>query len=110
MNLYPVSKDIVLGGEINIENPDLYKSEGIKLIVDLRPPLEGTDIEKNIFEDTEIEYFNIPISDNINNHMIESLEKKLKKYEGQPTIIHCKSGRRVGILWGSYIESSNNKK
>lgn len=101
-NAETLSPSIVAGGLLHPEAIDEFARKGIKLVIDTRTPVEGTVEEKARVEAAGMNYLNIPIRSQISGDMIETLRQALREYAGQPIVMHCRSGRRVGMLWVAY--------
>ncbi|WP_265617063.1 protein tyrosine phosphatase family protein [Alteromonas aquimaris] len=110
------TEDALLQTEIsNIKNPKLNvysagqptkaqlkqaKESGVKHIVNLRPRSEQDWDEKAYVNSLGMRYHHIPVAgpEDINQENAAKLEMALAKNRGEPILVHCASGNRVGAL------------
>jgi len=79
------------------------KSQGFKLIIDLRTPPEGTAIEEAAATEAGLQYVNIPISRGApTKSQIQKLTGLIENPANYPVLLHCVSGNRAGTLWTLY--------
>jgi uncharacterized protein (TIGR01244 family) len=73
---------------------------GIQHVINLRPAGEQDWDEGAFVRSLNMEYHSIPVdtADGITRDNAESLYQLLESLEGQPVIVHCASGNRVGAL------------
>lgn len=103
-NAKVVTPQVIMGGELKDGALAQMKEAGVALVIDTRTPAEGTDEEKEAVEDAGLSYLNIPISGRVSSQMVEILADALASQSQKPVVIHCRSGRRVGMLWNAYLK------
>ncbi|MBA3393109.1 MAG: hypothetical protein H0T89_10715 [Deltaproteobacteria bacterium] len=96
------STDILTGGQPTEEHLTLAKSNGVKVVVNLRTAAEEKDYatEPKKVEELGMKYVHIPIDSKTGEGLNEENAKKLATLLAEkPAIIHCGSGQRVGALF-----------
>jgi protein tyrosine phosphatase (PTP) superfamily phosphohydrolase (DUF442 family) len=102
-NAKTADPNVLTGGQPTEDQLVLAKDKGVKTVVNLRSPGEEKDyaFEPKKLEELGIKYVNIPINgktgDGLNEENAKKLAEALKT--GEPTIVHCASGQRVGALY-----------
>jgi len=82
-------------------------ARGIRSVIDLRTPAEGTLEEETRVTDLGMSYFNIPVTpDSLGMDPALRLGRILEDPENRPALMHCSSGNRVGALWALYVYGS----
>lgn len=100
-NFLRVNKEFCTGGQPRLEHLQQLKSEGIKAIINLRPPGEHRAAEEESkAKELGLRYFNIPVV------FGEPKEEQATEFlkitddpENRPAFIHCASAIRVGAFW-----------
>ena len=92
-------ENLIVGGQPTIDDFTLFKILGITQVVNLRPTTERITFDQpQLLEELAIDYHVIPLTD-ITTFTLESAQQlKAILSTGEPTLIHCASGNRVGAL------------
>jgi uncharacterized protein (TIGR01244 family) len=100
-NFLRVNKDFCTGGQPRLEHLARLKDEGVKAIINLRPPTEHRAEE----EETEakrlgLRYHNIPVVfTEPKDEQVDEFLKITDDAENRPAFIHCAGAIRVGAFW-----------
>ena len=98
-NLYKVDDVLYSSGQPSPEDFKALSEQGIKHIVNLRPPFEMDWDEGAWVESLGMSYHNIPVDGaGVNFENAALLANKLQDIGGEPTLVHCASGNRNGAL------------
>lgn len=100
-NFLRVNKDFCTGGQPRNEHLSKLKDEGVKSIINLRPPGEHrAEEERAEAERLGLRYFNIPVvfADPKEEQVAEFL-KLTDDEANRPAFIHCTGAIRVGAFW-----------
>ncbi|MBT8150382.1 MAG: protein tyrosine phosphatase family protein [Gammaproteobacteria bacterium] len=98
-NLYKVGDDLYSSGQPPREDFAALAEQGLKHIVNLRPPFEMEFDEEALVASLGMTYHNIPVDGaGINFENAALLANKLQDIGDQPTLVHCASGNRNGSL------------
>lgn len=92
---------LLTGGQITPEQMEAAAAAGYRTVINLRGPGEpGSWDEAPVAERLGLQYIEIPIAsaDDLNEDNARRLAEALESTEGEPTILHCGSGNRVGAL------------
>ena len=100
-NFLRVNKDFCTGGQPRNEHLAKLKEEGVKAIINLRPPSEHrAEEERAEAERLGLRYFNIPVV------FREPKEEQATEFlrltddeANRPAFIHCTAAIRVGAFW-----------
>ncbi len=100
-NLNRVSDKVWTGGQVSVDGLDDLKKEGVRAIINLRPPEEydGQNEEARATA-LGLKYFNIPV--NFREPKEDQATEFLKitdDMKNYPVFIHCAVGIRVGAFW-----------
>lgn len=100
-NFLRVNKEFCTGGQPRNEHLAKLKEEGVKAIINLRPPGEHrAEEERAEAERLGLRYFNIPVvfRDPKDEQVTEFL-KLTDDEANRPAFIHCTGAIRVGAFW-----------
>jgi uncharacterized protein (TIGR01244 family) len=100
-NFMRVNENFCTGAQPRIEHLAKLKAEGIKAIINLRPPSEHRAAEEEAAaKDLGLRYFNIPVvfADPKDEQATEFL-RITDDVENRPAFIHCAGAVRVGAFW-----------
>lgn len=100
-NFLRVNHDFCTGGQPRLEHLQQLKDEGVKAIINLRPPGEHRAAEEEAkAKELGLRYYNIPVvfGDPKDEQVTEFL-KVTDDPENRPAFIHCASAIRVGAFW-----------
>ena len=100
-NFFRVNDQFCTGGQPRLEHLQQLKGEGVKAIINLRPPGEHRAAEEEAkAKELGLRYFNIPVvfGDPKDEQATEFL-KITDDPANRPAFIHCASAIRVGAFW-----------
>ena len=100
-NFVRVNEEFCTGGQPRPEHLQQLKADGVKAIINLRPPTEHRAAEEEAkAKELGLRYFNIPVvfGDPKDEQVTEFL-KILDDPANRPAFIHCTSAIRVGAFW-----------
>jgi len=98
--LHPVD-GLTSAGQPNEHQFELVAEAGYKAVIDLRGSDEDRGLdEAAVLQKLGLDYVELPVSspDAISMENAARLNEILAKYEGEPVLLHCGSGNRVGAL------------
>lgn len=100
MNLKSPEAQVISTGQPTQEQFQALASAGLKHVINLRPASEMEFDEKTVVESLGMMYHSMPISgaEDVTHENAASLSKMLSAISGQPVLVHCASGNRVGAL------------
>ncbi|NMH61344.1 fused DSP-PTPase phosphatase/NAD kinase-like protein [Alteromonas ponticola] len=99
-NIVNPAPNVYSSGQPSEEQFQQMKTQGIKHVVNLRPDAEQDWDEKSYVESLGMQYHHIPVAGeaDINLDNAAKLDMLLAKHSGEPIVVHCASGNRVGAL------------
>lgn len=100
-NFLRINEQFCTGGQPRLEHLQQLKDEGVKAIINLRPPGEHRAAEEEAkARELGLRYFNIPVvfGDPKDEQATEFL-KVTDDPANRPAFIHCASAIRVGAFW-----------
>ena len=100
-NFVRVNDQFCTGAQPRVEHLARLKAEGIKSIINLRPPTEHRAAEEEAAaKELGLRYFNIPVvfGEPKEEQATEFL-KLTDDAENRPAFIHCAGAIRVGAFW-----------
>ena len=96
-NFRTPASTVMSSGQPNETQLKVMASAGIQHIINLRTPQEEIDFEEQaVVEALGMEYYSIPVAGAAN---AQSLEEILGALDGEPALVHCATGNRVGGLF-----------
>jgi len=100
VNLLAPEENIVSGGQPTEEQFQVLADAGIRHVINLRTPQEMDFDEEALVESLGMEYHSIPVavSAGITRDNAQELYDLLENFAGEPVVVHCASGQRVGAL------------
>jgi uncharacterized protein (TIGR01244 family) len=98
---FRVDKDVCTGGQPKLVHLEKLKAEGVKTIINLRPPKEYADAKEEAkAKELGMRYFNIPVEfGNPQDQQVEEFLKITDDPANRPMFIHCAAAIRVGAFW-----------
>jgi uncharacterized protein (TIGR01244 family) len=101
LNFLRLDKHYSTGGQPSMDDLDQMKAEGVKVIINLRRPVEfDAEGEAAKAKELGLHYFLIPVdSKNPNDEEAAEFLKVLADPQNRPAFIHCASANRVGAFW-----------
>ncbi len=103
-NYSTITSDIATSGSINQHNLEELHQHGVQQIIDLREPREGTDEEQQWAADAGVDYVNLPVTRGKlpDDELVIQIGALLDQAGDKPTLLHCSSGNRAGIVLALY--------
>ena len=89
-----------LGGpaEQELDLIDL-RDQGVRVILDLRHPEEGTQAESEAAARLGFVYVNLPVREAASPAVVRNVGVLLDAYGAENVYLHCKSGQRAAEVW-----------
>lgn len=100
-NLRTPSASVLSSGQPSLSQLGIASRAGIKHVINLRTADEDVEFdEESVVESLGMEYHSIPVAGGagVNAENAASLQQLLDRFDGEPILIHCASGNRVGAL------------
>jgi protein tyrosine phosphatase (PTP) superfamily phosphohydrolase (DUF442 family) len=100
-NFVRVNGEFCTGAQPRLEHLEKLKAEGVKAVINLRPPVEHRAAEEEAkAKELGLRYFNIPVvfGEPKDEQATEFL-KITDDPENRPAFIHCAAAVRVGAFW-----------
>lgn len=99
-NLRAPSPTTYAAGQPTPQQFRVLAAAGVRHIVNLRPGTEQDWNEQALVESLGMQYHLIPVADgdDVTFANARALERVLDAAGGEPVLVHCKSGNRVGAL------------
>ena len=96
-----VEKEVCTGGQPRLVHLEKLKAEGIKTIINLRPPDEHAAAKEEAkAKELGLRYFNIPVAfGNPKDEQVEEFLKLTDDATNRPMFIHCAAAIRVAAFW-----------
>jgi len=100
-NFLRVNEDFCTGGQPRLEHLQQLKDQGVKAIINLRPPAEHRAAEEEAkAKELGLRYFNIPfVFGEPKDEQATEFLKITDDPANRPAFIHCASAVRVGAFW-----------
>lgn len=99
-----VAPKITLAGALTEQAPKLIKRSNA-VVIDLRHPDEGIDLESEQMRSLSVPYYNLPIRPNtFDRTTVNQFAELLDAHSGRSIIVHCQSGNRAGLLWAALLK------
>lgn len=100
-NFVRVNEQFCTGGQPRLEHLQQLKAEGVKAIINLRPPAEHRAAEEEAkAKELGLRYFNIPfVFGEPKDEQATEFLKITDDPANRPAFIHCAAGIRVGAFW-----------
>jgi uncharacterized protein (TIGR01244 family) len=100
-NFVRMSDEFCTGAQPRIEHLERLKAEGVKAIINLRPPTEHRAAEEEAeAKKLGLRYFNIPfVFGEPKEEQATEFLKITDEVENRPAFFHCAAGIRAGALW-----------
>ncbi|HXV28620.1 MAG TPA: protein tyrosine phosphatase family protein [bacterium] len=94
---------LIAGGAPTARGLGQAAEQGIRTVIDVRMPKEGTAQEADYAEAVGLNYINIPISvDSFSEAQADELARVLEDPATGPVLLHCGSGQRAVAVWALY--------
>ena len=110
-NLRQVEPTVYASGQPSKEQLAQLKVLGVTDVINLRPASEMDWDEAELEAELGMQYHSIPVAggSDLNNSKAQLLQQKLAELGGQPVLVHCSSGNRIGSLISIDQYMSKNK-
>ena len=96
--------DIYIAGTPTPEGLEELKRRGVKTVIDLRQPKEGTAEEEAAARALGLRYINIPMeSDKFTDAQASAVLEAMEQAGGEPVLMHCAGASRAGAAYGLYL-------
>ncbi len=94
------SNNTFVSGQPTQDQVAILADAGVRHVISLRTEGELEWDESDLVETVGMEFHSIPVSrrDGVTSANAQSLESLLASLDGQPVLVHCGSGSRVGAL------------
>jgi len=99
-NFSILSNNTYVSGQPTQDQVAKLADAGVRHVISLRTEGELDWDESELVESVGMEFHSLPVSprDGVNSANASSLETLLASLDGQPVLVHCGSGNRVGAL------------
>jgi uncharacterized protein (TIGR01244 family) len=100
-NFLRVNKDFCTGGQPRIEHLAALKADGVKSVINLRPPGEHrAQEEERAAKELGLRYFNVPVVFTApKDEQVAEFLKLTDDPANRPAFVHCAGAIRVGAFW-----------
>ena len=108
-NFRAPSDTVLSSGQPSEEQLRAMADAGVRHVINLRTPEEEVDFdERSAVEALGMRYYSIPVSGaaGINTENAASLQAVLASLGGEPALVHCATGNRVGGLMAVQAHAS----
>jgi uncharacterized protein (TIGR01244 family) len=93
-----IRDDIYIGPQPTELDLQEAKRQGIRTVIDFRPPTETPTPNSEIVSRAGLDYVNVPVSKTaLSTKCISDFNQAIKQKEG-PYLLHCASGMRAAML------------
>lgn len=96
-NFHQHSSQLATGGEITPQAIAALKAAGYRQIIDLRTPAEAQFDEASAAQAAGLSYVNLPTTGSLPS--AEQIQRFGALLAEGKTLVHCRSGNRVGMTW-----------
>lgn len=100
LNLREPEQNIMSSGQPTEDQFRILAEAGIRHVINLRPLEEQEFDEASLVRSLDMEYHSIPVAGgpDVTRENAEALYQLLESIAGEPVVIHCATGNRVGAL------------
>jgi uncharacterized protein (TIGR01244 family) len=100
-NFLRINDQFCTGGQPTVEALAKLKADGVKAIINLRPPVEHrAEEEETAAKSLGLRYFNIPVVyREPKDEQVDEFLKLTDDPANRPMFIHCTAAIRVGAFW-----------
>src|SRR6185436_14983609 len=100
-NFIRMNEEFCTGAQPRLEHLAMLKAEGVKAIINLRPPTEHRAAEEEAeAKKLGLRYFNIPfVFGDPKEEQANEFLRITDDPENRPAFIHCAAGIRAGAFW-----------
>ncbi len=102
-----LEEKLIAGGKPSARGLGQAAEQGIRTVIDLRDPTEGTAEEKDFADAVGLRYVNIPVTlDSFSADQAGKLSEVLNDPATGPALLHCATGQRAVALWALHKNKS----
>ena len=96
--------DIYVSGVTTAAGLEALRARGVQTVLDLRLPEQVEPDFAATVDNLGMSYLALPMqSAAMTDDQAQAFLDAMRKYGGQPLLIHCKSGNRSGAMYGVYV-------
>lgn len=90
--------NVATGGQPTAEQLEQLRDAGVKVVVDLRDPMEQRPFDEPArARELGLEYINVPVRPGVtNDDQLDRVREALRNADERPVFLHCASANRVG--------------
>jgi protein tyrosine phosphatase (PTP) superfamily phosphohydrolase (DUF442 family) len=90
--------NVATGGQPTPEQLERLKAAGVKVVVDLRDPMEQRPFDEPAkVRDLGLEYVNVPVRPGAtSDEQLDRVREALRNADEKPVFLHCATANRVG--------------
>lgn len=100
VNYHQHSEQLATGGQLEPSALAELKAQGFTQIIDLRTDAEGVDAARTAAQAAGFEWHHLPTAGElVDSTRLQAFGELLKNGK---TLVHCRSGNRVGMTWALY--------
>ena len=93
-----IDDNFVLGPQPTKGDLEEARQQGIKTVIDLRPPTETASPNAEPVREAGLDYVNIPVNRAaLSTGQVDELEAALAQHPG-PYLVHCATGARAALM------------
>lgn len=88
------------------ETLQVAQSNGVEVVVNLRPPAEQRWDEKSASQQLGFAYYNVPVSrgsGTLSRESMEAIDEIIRNHPEQPILLHCSSGNRASAWFATHL-------
>ncbi len=101
-NSRALSETLVSSGQPGAEQLQRLAENGLAAVINLRTADEDAGFdEASLLRGADVAYYQVPVAGGggLTRENAERLDRLLQRHAGQPVLVHCASGNRVGALF-----------
>lgn len=100
VNYHQHSDQLATGGQLEPSALAILKAQGFTQIIDLRTEAEGVEAEQSAAQAAGLSWHHLPTGGElVDSARLQAFGELLKNGK---TLVHCRSGNRVGMTWALY--------
>lgn len=106
---YQITPDILLAGQPQPEDWDDLFAAGFKLIINMRSDSQRATIEAINAKAAGLQYLHLPLPVyELETEHLAVFGQAVQQATPYKTLIHCRTGSRVGLLWSLHRQVNQN--